>query len=300
MRGAIAIVALLAFVIFLVGVLLDFAQFRTVCTGASCADRQLTLESARTLQALHLSLDTYAMINVVLLVVQALVYYGVAALIVWHKSDEWLTVCIVICFLAAPINSLAGPMIALPPVGLAALTLVQFLGVATYLLICYLFPNGRFVPRWTLPTAAGSLVIVGIQSFLPNIVWPPAVAFANWVSAFSFLAFAQIYRYRKVSSSDQRQQTKWVVFGLTVAALVEMVNRLLPLLFPSLGEPGSLSAFIGDTLSAFGFLLIPLTIGFAILRYGLWDIDIIIKRTVVYGILTACVVGIYALVVGYL
>src|SRR5258706_10937116 len=133
MRGAIAIVALLAFVIFLVGVLLDFAQFRTVCTGASCADRQLTLESARTLQALHLSLDTYAMINVVLLVVQALVYYGVAALIVWHKSDEWLTVCIVICFLAAPINSLAGPMIELPPVGLAALTLVQFLGVATYL-----------------------------------------------------------------------------------------------------------------------------------------------------------------------
>jgi signal transduction histidine kinase len=299
-RVAIAMVALLAFVVFLVGVLLDFAQFRTICTGTACGDGQLTLESARTLQALHLSLDSYAVINVVLLVVQALVYYGVGALIARHKSDEWLTVCIVVGFLAAPTNSLAQPMTALPPLGFAALSFVQFLGVASFLLICYLFPNGRFVPRWTLPIAAGSLVIVAIQTFLPDLVWPPVLAGANWVGAFSLLAFAQIYRYRKVSSIEQRQQTRWVVLGLTGAALVEMVNRLLPLLFPSLAPQGELSAFIGGTLSAFGFLLIPLTIGFAILRYQLWDIDIIIKRAVVYGILTACVVGIYVLVVGYL
>jgi hypothetical protein len=164
-RVAIVLVAVLAFVVFLVGVLLDFAQFRTVCTVTSCADGQLTLESARTLQALHLSLDAYAMINVVLLVIQALVYYGVAALIAWYKSDEWLTVFIVVGFLAAPTNSLPLPMTALPPVGLAALMFVQFLGVASYLLICYLFPNGRFVPRWMLPIAAGSLVIVAIQTF---------------------------------------------------------------------------------------------------------------------------------------
>jgi signal transduction histidine kinase len=129
---------------------------------------------------------------------------------------------------------------------------------------------------------------------------PSVLAAVNWVIAFSILAYAQIYRYRKISSSEQRQQTKWVVLGLTGALVIELTNRLLPLIFPTLAQSGDLYVFTSNTLSSFGFLLIPLTIGFAILRYHLWDIDIIIKRTLVYGILTACVIGIYVLVVGYL
>jgi hypothetical protein len=43
-----------------------------------------------------------------------------------------------------------------------------------------------------------------------------------------------------------------------------------------------------------------LSIGIAILRYRLWDVDILINRTLVYGALTACVVALYVLVVGYL
>ena len=299
-RIAIVIVALLAVLIFLVSLLLDYAQFRTICTVAACADGQLTLESARTLQLLHLSLDAYAVINIVLLVIQAIVYYGVAALIFWHKSNEWLAVCVIVGFLAGPTNSLSQPIAALPTAGLAVLTIVQYLGVATFILICYLFPNGRFVPRWTILVAALALVIAGFQAFLPNIAWPTGPAGLNWVIAFSTLAYAQIYRYRKVSSSEQRQQTKWFVLGLTAAAMIELMNRILPLIFPSLAQHGDFYSFITDTISAYAFLLIPLTIGFAILRYRLWDIDVIIKRTLVYGILTACVIGIYVLVVGYL
>jgi signal transduction histidine kinase len=300
-RATLALFALLAVVIFFIGVQLDSGQYRTLCTtSAVCADGQLTPASARVLQALNISLDGYATINIVALLVQALVYYCVAALIVWHKSDEWLAVCVVIGFLAAPTNSLAQPTIASPPIWLAALAFAQYLGVASFLLICYLFPDGRFVPRWMLPIAAISFVVAGIQSFLPNAAWPPVLPGANWVSAFTLLAFSQIYRYRKVSSPEQRQQTKWFVFGLTVAVLLEMVVRLLPLFDPSVVEPGSLDTFVLGTFSAFGFLLIPLTIGFAILRYRLWDIDIIINRALVYGALTASVVGLYVLVVGYL
>ena len=300
MRIGIIIVALLAFLIFLVSLLLDYAQFRTICTITACADGQLTLESARTLEMLHVSLDAYAVINIVLLVIQALVYYGIAALIFWHKSNEWLAVCVIIGFLAGPTNSLSEPIAALPTAGLAVLTIVQYLGVATFILICFLFPNGRFVPRWTILVAALALVNAGFQAFLPTISWPTGPAGLNWVIAFSTLAYAQIYRYRKVSSSEQRQQTKWFVLGLTAAAMIEMINRLLPLIFPSLAQHGDFYSFITDTISAYAFLLIPLTIGFAILRYRLWDIDVIIKRTLVYGILTACVIGMYVLVVGYL
>ncbi len=296
-RIVIVIVAVLALAVFIVGVLLNFAQFRTVCTPLSCADGQLTPQSAQALQALGLSLDAYAIMNVVFLVIQALVYYVLAAIIFWQRSDEWLTVCVVVFFLAAPTISLSQPMTALPPVFLGTLASVQYLGVVTFILIGYLFPNGRFVPRWTLPLAAGGLIVVGIQTFLPDVVWPPVLAGANWVSAFSVLAFAQIYRYRKVSSREQRQQTKWFVLGFTGVALVEMVHRLLPLIFPLLAQQNTLYAFISGTISGFSFLLIPLTIGFAILRYRLWDIDIIINRALVYGTLTVSIVGLYVLAV---
>src|SRR6266851_659423 len=296
-RVAIAIVAVLALAVFFVGVLLNFAQFRTVCTPPSCADGQLTPESVQVFQALGLSLDAYAIMNVVFLVIQALVYYLLAAVIFWHRSDEWLTVCVVVFFLAAPTNSLSQPMTALPPVFLGALASVQYLGIASFILIGYLFPNGHFVPRWTLPLAAVGLVIAGVQTFLPDVVWPPVLAGANWVSAFSLLVFAQIYRYRKVSSREQRQQTKWFVFGFTGTVMVNLVHRLLPLIFPLLAQQNTLYAFISGTISDFGFLLIPLTIGFAILRYKLWDIDLIINRTLVYATLTVSIVGLYILVV---
>jgi len=204
-RIVIVIVAVLALSVFFVGALFSFAQFRTVCTPPSCIDGQLTLESAQALQALGFSLDAYAILNVVFLVVQALVFYFIAAVIFWKRSDEWLTVIVVLFFLAAPTNSLNQPLAAMPPVFQGALAWVQFLGIASFILIGFLFPNGHFVPRWTLPFAVVGLVSAGVQTFLPDVVWPPVIAGANWLIAFSFLAFAQIYRYRKVSSREQRQ-----------------------------------------------------------------------------------------------
>ena len=291
-RIVIVIVAILALAVFFVGVWLNFAQLRTVCTPLSCADGQLTPESAQTLQALGLSLDAYAIMNVVSLVVQALVYYLLAAIIFWQRRDEWLTVIVVMFFLAAPTNSLNQPVAALPPVFQGALAWVQFLGIATFILIGLLFPNGHFVPRWTAPLAAGLLLIIGIQIYVPQIAVPPGL-----IGTLMLLAFAQIYRYRKVSSREQRQQTKWFVLGLTGTVAVNVVYHFLPLFFPPLAQQNTLYAFISGTISDFSYLLIPVTIGFAILRYKLWDIDLIINRTLVYGTLTVSIIGLYVLVV---
>jgi signal transduction histidine kinase len=291
-RIVIGIVAVLATAVFFVSVLLNFAQFRTVCTPPSCIDGQLTAESAQALQALGFSLTVYAILNVISLVIQALVFYLLAAVIFWQRPNEWLTVIVVLFFLAAPTNSLSQPDTALSPVFLGALVYVQFLGIATFILIGFLFPNGHFVPRWTLPFAAGLLLIIWLQMYFPEIAGPPGP-----IGTFVLLAFAQIYRYRKVSSREQRQQTKWFVLGLTGTVLVNVVYHLLPLIFPPLAQQNTLYAFISGTISSLSFLLIPLTIGFAILRYKLWDIDLIINRTLVYGTLTVSIVGLYVLVV---
>ncbi|MFL5803633.1 MAG: GAF domain-containing sensor histidine kinase, partial [Roseiflexaceae bacterium] len=88
-----------------------------------------------------------------------------------------------------------------------------------------------------------------------------------------------------------------------VAFAVQLSGPLLGALFPSLAPPQLQATpydLVGVTVITFAFFLIPLAIGIAILRYRLWDIDIIINRTLVYGALTVCIVGIYVLVVGYL
>jgi signal transduction histidine kinase len=101
----------------------------------------------------------------------------------------------------------------------------------------------------------------------------------------------------------QRQQTKWAVFGITMAltgfVIVNVVVSAIALPSPTSASE-LVVLMIGAALMYGALLLIPLSIGIAILRYRLFDIDIVINRTLVYGALTISVVGIYVLVVGYL
>ncbi len=94
-----------------------------------------------------------------------------------------------------------------------------------------------------------------------------------------------IVRYRR-SRGVERQQIKWFTYAAAVTPLALVGNSLFP----------EFSWLIGGV----GVACMPVAIGIAILKYRLYDIDVIINRTLVYGVLTACVVGIYVLVVGYL
>jgi signal transduction histidine kinase len=121
-----------------------------------------------------------------------------------------------------------------------------------------------------------------------------------WSVGLGTAVYAQVYRYRRVSNAVQRQQIKWVVFGLAAAVLAFLVVSVaLSVFTPAPTSPSTLVAFlVRDALGYAALLLIPLSIGVAILRYRLWDLDPIINRTLVYGTLTAGVVLLYVLVVG--
>ena len=109
----------------------------------------------------------------------------------------------------------------------------------------------------------------------------------------------QIYRYVRVSSYSQRQQTKWLVFGLAGFTALIFLYNLIGSLFPGRGAPDSPFQLVSGTLTSFFFLSLPLSVGIAILRSRLWDIDVLIRRTLVYGTLTVMLALVYfGLVIG--
>jgi hypothetical protein len=182
----------------------------------------------------------------------------------------------------------------LPLIWTLSAEVVSFIGAASVVLFFYLFPDGRFVPRWTRWVALVCIFAVMTPAtflpdrFLPIFGHPLAYAFLGAGFAGATL-FAQVYRYRRVSSPTQRQQTKWVVFGLAMALGGGSVVALLNLVVPR----GVLTSLVGTTSFYFFTLLIPLSIAVAVLRYHLYDIDTLINRTLVYGSLTATLVALY-------
>jgi amino acid transporter len=105
---------------------------------------------------------------------------------------------------------------------------------------------------------------------------------------------AQVHRYRRVSTSIERLQTRWVVFGSALSILIFMVAITVIIL-----QEGELESRISPywvlvTLAFYQVsLLIPIAIAVSVLRYRLWDIDLIIRRTLVYSLLTIALGLIY-------
>jgi hypothetical protein len=169
---------------------------------------------------------------------------------------------------------------------------VSFLGLTSFLAFFLLFPNGRLVPRWMVLI----LLLAIIYQFLNSFPSPTSAFDTNWPAWLNLLVYpvifgaiiiSQIYRYRRVSTPVQRQQTKWVILGVAAAfgfyigiLVISPIAELIP-------------SCINTIILPVAFLLIPLSIGFAILRFRLYDIDIIIHRRLVYSTLTVVLAVIY-------
>lgn len=171
----------------------------------------------------------------------------------------------------------------------------------------FIFPTGQFVPRWTRWASVLSVVWIGAGF---ELVRHPPIAFDFWslssllvmILAWTCFAFyAPIYRYRRVSNLVERQQTKWVVFGMAIFLALTALTTIPYLITQAAprNEPQPLWALPIGPLWWLSLNILPLSLTIAVMRYRLFDIDIIINRTLVYGALTVSTMAIYALVVGY-
>jgi len=161
------------------------------------------------------------------------------------------------------------------------------------------FPDGRLPsPRfrwviWITIAAMVSMLFIGLSSLIPGLAGADlllsvlgALSLVGLVLGFGGAVVAVWVRFRR-GDPVQREQLKWLMADAALAALV----------FPLAFLAGSSESLLALALWAIGFLAflgLPVAIGIAVLRYRLYEIDIIIRRALVYVPLTAIIAGIYA------
>jgi hypothetical protein len=186
------------------------------------------------------------------------------------------------------------------------------LGETLQVAFLLMFPDGRFWPRWSW-LLLGPLFLwrglVWFFDYLPNLYslqrtgesYPylpqNPLDLSLLLLVYLFGIAAQIHRYRHASSQVQRQQTKWLVWGVTTTVLIVggyvLALNTLPI-FQSATQDAVLVRLAGRTVRQLALCVIPITLLYSILRYHLWDVDILINRTLVYVPLTSILAGIFA------
>ncbi|HLX55425.1 MAG TPA: hypothetical protein VKR83_00225 [Ktedonobacteraceae bacterium] len=279
--------------LFVVSLVLLYQQIRA---GA------ITAQDQQMLSAVGLSLREFSTVSTIFSVLTSAIWYGVGFLIFWRRSDDWLALLaafVLVIFNISTYSNITPSVIALAfPALSLPVTLIVFLADSSLGVFLLLFPNGRLVPRWMWLI----LLLFLIQTFLSDFPssssafvasWPAWLGLPIFLVTYGAIIYSQIYRYRRVSTPAQRQQTKWVILGVAVAIAGIIGVIAIVSLIPS----SSISPFVEFIATVViwpvALLLIPLSIGFSILRYRLYDIDLLINRTLVYGSLTALLALLY-------
>ena len=260
---------------------------------------QLTPGDVQALQSLGLSLDFYAVCMVVVSLLFQFSYAAVGLLLFCRKSDDRMALFASFALMLSPFGFAYLTLQTLPAAGYWLIPTLSSFGNASIMLCAYVFPNGKFEPRWTR-----LLALVLIAYWAAVALFPTRILNHNWLNFPLFFGLAvstmlvQVYRYRYLSTPQQRHQTKWVVYGISIAVLGNILARFLAsFVFSPLAGGSSLTDIVEVLLIICSMLVIPPTLGIAILSAHLWDIDVIINRTLVYGALTASLALLYVALV---
>ena len=206
------------------------------------------------------------------------------------------------------------------PLGVAGINSwlwVPFVGLlGTFVFL--LFPDGRLPSRGWHPLAwlSGIVIVLvsvlvgltpepmqdlggkynpfGVEAFFPLEI-APYILVPLLLSCMVLSVFSLVLRYRR-SRGEERQQIKWIAYAASLVGTLYLTAMVGSFAYPqeTWFAPGSpvWQVFL-EYAALLSFTLIPTAIGFAVLRYRLYDIDLLINRTLVYGLLTVMLLLVY-------
>ncbi len=313
LRSSQLMVARILWVIFAVAALglhfismpLHYHELTTINTGETRAYYFLTPPEKTALDEIGVSLNAYSIILDGSVLLMLGVFVGFALLIFLRKSDNWLALLIsaTLVGIGVTYNSSITTLPLIDPNWSVPVGLVRAAAFSGAVWCIYLFPNGRFKPRWLAIPALVWTVYVLIAPFFQGMhilaLASTAVGLLLLLAVLAIGIVAQIQRYRVNFTTQQRLQTRWILFALitTVTGFglfisvplifrEAMANGLLRVLFVLLGVP---------FLVVIPALTIPVAMAVSIFRYRLWNIDVIISRALVGAALTLILGAVYIL-----
>jgi hypothetical protein len=284
-----------------------------------------------TLQQVGMRLSDYAILRAILELIVVASFGAAAFVIFWSKRDDGMALLVATALLTfggtvfpvIAIPSLQGAVRFIQIIGIATAGLTIFLFpngrffpswtrflalvLGIWLTALLVFPEVSSTVvslAWLNPTHSAVQIIawllgtnVTTETFAQTVQAVRAVGIVSMlVGGFGAGAAAQIYRYLHTSDPMEKQQTKLVVFSLAVAVISALLYYLPPVFLASLREPGSVRWIFqtaGQAVFSITLVLVPLFLLIAVLRYRLWDADILINRTMVYVLLTGVLAVVY-------
>jgi hypothetical protein len=235
----------------------------------------------------------FVVLDALYLVIMPPGFFLLAGLIFLRRSSEPLAIItsLMLIFVGPYLVGGVASEFELRPGWFYVTGVLQIVGIELLLIFLFWFPNGKFVPGWS------RWFIGGVGLFALAVL---ALPFASGLYVFIFLIAglvglgAQAYRFRYVSTAVERQQAKWAAVGLLgpLATVGWWFFVLLPRGVVTTDSSDSLYV-VSLIISWLLPLLLPVGIAISILRYRLWDIDLIIRRTLVYSVITLMLALVY-------
>ncbi len=292
------ITALISIGLFFFSVIIQHTIYQVPCSTSGCVDfGQLTVEQSTELLTIGISLISYAWFKTIMNLIIGFGFFSVGIFLFLKKSSDTFITFSSMTIIAYGANFGMETLSNAYPNIMLMTNWIDFVasGIVVFL---FLFPDGKFVPKWTTGVTALWIIISYHRVFKPDSIlnpelWPMWLDIVGWMIFYLLIFSAQLYRFRKVSNSVQKQQAKWLLVSIIIIILHIGWMGIFGY------EQGAILKVVSP-LMAITIILIPVSLAISILQYKLWNLDIFINRFVLYIMLSSLVAIIYASIIGIL
>lgn len=175
---------------------------------------------------------------------------------------------------------------------IASITVILFMSL----------PDGYLYRRWLVWSILPLLIYDTTRYIIFFVLAPPEIQPLRPIMLLGPTIFigasilVMVHRYRHTASTIQKQQFKWFFFGILIAMLIFLLNQIIRMVIIFAGATTLTVPLFTSFLTTFGGIISSLSLVFAISRYGLWNIDLTINRSLVVSVVTIILVILFGAV----